>query len=119
MHLGGWHLIDRDPPRPLLREWIVWWTWREGALFSRVVAGPGDRLEREAGRWLVRLADGGIAHLPPEAAFADTWSGRLLGRDEYCLLNDRLEVAEWPDSRQEGPIQRDLVVAHVLFPLGG
>ena len=46
-----------------------------------------------------------------------TWLGRLLGNDEYLLLNDNLELRA-PDSRTTGPIRRRRILAHVLFRFG-
>ncbi|MAE77122.1 MAG: hypothetical protein CMJ85_09660 [Planctomycetes bacterium] len=109
---GGLHLIDADPPHILQGGWVLWWRWEGGAVFSRVLALPGEVVTRRGERWCVR----GEAErlLRPELRLAATWHERVLGPGEYLLVNDKLD-APWPDSRRVGPVSRADVVAHVLF----
>ena len=117
MRRGALHLIDKSPSFALRRGWIVWWTYAEGSLFSRVAGVPGDVVSRTEERWAVHHPDGSFALLSPETRLGEGWDGRELRPEEHLLLNDRLE-ASWPDSRRVGPVVRSDILARVLFPLG-
>ena len=118
MPRGALYLIDRSPPHSLRRDWMVMWSWREGTLFSRVHAVPGDELAYRGGRWYVRDADGQERSLAPEYEFGADWNGRKLAVGEYLLLNDQAG-SKWADSRRFGVVDRKLVLVRVVMPLTG
>lgn len=117
LRAGAIHLVDRRPSFALARDWIVWWSYQEGAVFSRIVAMPGDRVERRDGRWMITRGDE-VHMLRPEVELASAWSQRTLEPSQYLLLNDDLG-SRWPDSRSVGPVDRERILARVLFAFGG
>lgn len=113
----GRFVLDRDPPRALLRGSLVWWEHEAVTQFSRVVGIPGDRFERDArGIWRRRGADGTTQPFAPEIRFVESLVGHLLAPAEYVLLADRAS-SPWPDSRSIGVVPRDAIRYRVMFRL--
>ncbi|MFQ5503797.1 MAG: hypothetical protein ACE5F1_03250 [Planctomycetota bacterium] len=111
---GGRFLVDLEPARRLERDWVVAWQPELGVLaYSRVVAVPGDSIVEQQG-WAVRTSGGDTISLP---AGLELRSPVRLARDEYFLLNDRPDVPR-PDSRDTGPVPRERIHVHILFPAG-
>lgn len=110
--IGERFLVDLEPGRRLERDWVVAWQPARGVLaYSRIVAVPGDALVEKQG-WKVRTPGGETIPLPRGL---ELLSPLKLARDEYFLLNDRLDVPR-PDSRDGGPVSRDRIHVHILFP---
>jgi hypothetical protein len=115
---GERHLIDRQLPEELQRDWVVLFRGRDGGVaFSRVRGLPGETLTIVKNK--VQLLDqkGTVIPLPAEL---DPRSLRVFGRipsGKFFFLNEDLKVP-FADSRTLGWISRKQVQFRVLFALG-